>query len=178
MVGEAEAAAHWTEGRQVRAAVERTTERASRGRMTVADAMTSRVIHCAPETPLRNVARLMAENNVHAVYVFDYGTEDDETVQMWGLVSDLDLIAAMPVIDERTAGNSAVTPLVTVSANERLDRAAQLMVESANAHLGVIDPRTGRPVGVLSTLDIARALAEGETGPETLPEADHVGAGR
>jgi CBS domain-containing protein len=120
----------------------------------------------------------MAENNVHAVYVFDYGTEDDETVQMWGLVSDLDLIAAMPVIDERTAGNSAVTPLVTVSANERLDRAAQLMVESANAHLGVIDPRTGRPVGVLSTLDIARALAEGETGPETLPEADHVGAGR
>ena len=63
----------------------------------------------------------------------------------------------------RTAGNSAVTPLVTVSLTERLDRAAQLMAESGNAHLGVIDPRTGRAVGVLSTLDIARAISEGET---------------
>lgn len=126
---------------------------------TVADVMTPRVIHCAPETPLRTVATLMAENNVHAVYVFDYGSEDDEAWQLWGLVSDLDLVAALPVIDERTAGNSAVTPLVTVSLKERLDRAAQLMVETANAHLAVVDPATGRPAGVLSTLDIARAAA-------------------
>ena len=76
-------------------------------------------------------------------------------------VSDLDLIAALPVIGERTAGNSAVTPLLTVSLNERLDRAAQVMTESGNAHLAVIDPQTGRPAGVLSTLDVARALAEG-----------------
>src|SRR6266702_8286196 len=114
-------------------------------RTTVAEVMTPGVIHCAPETPLRKVAELMAEHRVHAVYVFDYGSEDDEAWQMWGLVSDLDLIAALPVIDERTAGESAVTPLVTVSLDERLDRAAQLMAETANAHLGVIDPRTGRP---------------------------------
>src|SRR5712691_10098585 len=81
---------------------------------TVADAMTTGVINCAPETPLRNVAGLMAENHVHAVYVFDYGDEDDETVELWGLVSDLDLVAAYPVIDERTAGNSSITPLLTV----------------------------------------------------------------
>jgi len=144
---------------------------------TVADVMTPGMIHCAPETPLRNVARLMAENHVHAVYVFDYGVEDDEAMQMWGLVSDLDLVAALPVIDERTAGNSAVTPLVTVSLDERLDRAAQLMAESANAHLGVIDPTTGRPAGVLSTLDVARAIAK-DRPPHTSPGASHVGAGR
>lgn len=162
MVVEAEAAAQRTENWHMRAAFDHAPEHAS-SVVTVADAMTPRMIHCAPETPLRNVARLMSENNVHAVYVFDYGAEDDETVEMWGLVSDLDLVAAMPVIDERTAGNSAVTPLVTVSLTERLDRAAQLMAESGNAHLGVIDPRTGRAVGVLSTLDIARAISEGET---------------
>jgi CBS domain-containing protein len=121
--------------------------------------MSPGVIHCTPETPLRNVARLMADRHVHAVYVFDYGFEDDETVELWGLVSDLDLIAALPVIDERTAGNSAITPLVAVSLDEELSRAAQLMAETANAHLAVIDPLTGRPAGVLSTLDIARALA-------------------
>lgn len=159
------------------AAFARTTRPAATQSATVAEVMTPGVIHCAPETPLRNVARLMIENHVHAVYVFDYGFEDDEAAQMWGLVSDLDLVAALPVIDERTAGNSAVTPLVTVSLYERLDRAAQLMAESANAHLGVIDPRTGRPAGVLSTLDIARVVAAGGP-PTTPPGADHVGAGR
>jgi CBS domain-containing protein len=141
---------------------------------TVTDIMTPRVIHCAPETPLLNVAWLMAENSVHAVYVFDYEVKDDEAGRMWGLVSDLDLIASLPVIDERTAGNSAVTPLVTVSLDERLRRAAQLMVETANAHLAVIDPATGRPVGVLSSIDIARAIAK--VGFD-LEAADHVGTG-
>jgi CBS domain-containing protein len=144
---------------------------------TVADVMSPRVIHCAPETPLREVARLMADNKVHAVYVFGFAAENDETVEMWGLVSDLDLVAALPVIDERTARNSAITPLVTVSLYEPLDRAAQLMAESANAHLAVIDPLTGTPAGVLSTLDIARAIVETEPGRHSLREADHVGVG-
>jgi CBS domain-containing protein len=127
--------------------------------VTVAGAMTTGVIKCAPETPLRSVARIMATRHVHAVYVFDYGDEDDETVELWGLVSDLDLVAACPVINERTAGNSSVTPLVTVQSDEPLDHAAQLMAENSTAHLAVLDPITKRPVGVLSTLDIARALA-------------------
>ena len=131
-------------------------------RQTVADVMTRDVIHCAPDTPLRDVARLMTDHQVHAVYVFD-DADDDESVEVWGLVSDLDLIAALPVLDDRTAGSMAVTPLLTVSADERLDRAAQVMSESANAHLAVIDGSTGRPAGVLSTLDVAGAVA-----------ADHV----
>ncbi len=126
---------------------------------TVADAMSAGVIHCAPEAPLRSVARLMTTHNVHAVHVFDYGQEDDESVELWGLVSDLDLVAACPVLDERAAGSSAVTPLVTVSLLEPLTRAAELMVAKGTAHLAVLDPATRRPVGVLSTLDIARIVA-------------------
>ena len=136
---------------------------------TVADVMTPGVIHCTPDTPLRDVARLMTDHHVHAVYVFD-GSEDDDSVESWGLVSDLDLIAALPVLDERTAGNTAVTPLLTVSSDERLDRAAQVMAESANAHLAVVDPQTRRPAGVLSTLDVAGAVAA--------QEADRVGSAR
>jgi CBS domain-containing protein len=33
------------------------------------------------------------------------------------------------------------------------------MAESGVSHLAVVDPATRRPVGVLSTLDIARAMA-------------------
>jgi CBS domain-containing protein len=96
---------------------------------------------------------------VHAVYVFDYGQEDDESVRLWGRVSDLDLVAACPVLDNRTAGAAAVAPLVTVSLRESLTRAAELMATKGTAHLAVLDPTTGRPVGVLSTLDIARIVA-------------------
>ena len=127
---------------------------------TVADAMTSGVINCAPETSLRTVAHIMAEHRVHAVYVFDYGHEDDETVELWGLVSDLDIVAAaVDYLDARTAGESAVTPLVVVYADDPLDHAAALMAENDVSHLAVVDRRTERPVGVLSTLDIARVVS-------------------
>jgi CBS domain-containing protein len=124
----------------------------------VSDAMTTGLISCAPETPLRAVAGLMTRNRVHAVYVFDYGHEDDETTQLWGLVSDLDIAAAARKIDEWTAGESAVTPLVTVSSDDRLEWGAQLMAEKGVSHLAVLDAGTRRPVGVLSTLDIARVV--------------------
>jgi CBS domain-containing protein len=127
----------------------------------VADAMTAGLISCAPDTPLRAVAELMTRNRVHAVYVFDYGYEDNATAQLWGLVSDLDLVAAARAgVDERNAGQSAVTPLVTVSSDDRLERAAQLMAEKGVSHLAVLDAVSKRPVGVLSTLDVARVICD------------------
>lgn len=126
----------------------------------VADAMTSGVIRCSPETPLASVARLMTRHRLHAIYVFDYGTEDDETVALWGLVSDLDVVAAaLGHFDGTTARESAVTPLMTVASDEPLDHAARRMAETGVSHLAVLDPSSGRPVGVLSTLDIVRFLA-------------------
>jgi CBS domain-containing protein len=62
-------------------------------------------------------------------------------------------------VDEQTAGDSAVTPLVYVSRDDDLHHAAQLMAESGVSHLAVVDPLTQRPLGVLSTLDIATAVA-------------------
>jgi CBS domain-containing protein len=122
--------------------------------------MTTGVISCTPDTPLRHVAAMMAENHVHAVYVFDYGSEDDETVALWGLVSDLDLVAAARGdLSVRTARESSVTPLLDIRSDDSLDRAAQLMSEYGVSHLAVLDSLTRRPVGVLSSLDLARVLA-------------------
>jgi CBS domain-containing protein len=128
---------------------------------TVADAMTVGVINCTPETPLTEVARIMTRYRVHSVFVYDYGDEDDETAELWGLVSDLDLVAAAWAgVDERTAGDSAVDPLVTVRSDDRLEHAAQLMAEHGVSHLAVMDETSGRPVGVLSSLDIAQVIAD------------------
>lgn len=63
--------------------------------------------------------------------------------------------------EERTAGDIATQP-VPVSSEDRLDRAAQLMVEHKVEHLIVFGAADGRPVGVLSSLDVAGAIAWGE----------------
>jgi CBS domain-containing protein len=127
----------------------------------VAEAMHPGVLTCPLETPLRDVARMMALYRIHAVVVF--GEEGDDTggPGLWGVVSDLDLVqaATSAELEDRTAGGTAVTPILTIGADDTLQRAAQLMSEHDVTHLVVIDRSTTRPVGVLSTLDLARALA-------------------
>jgi CBS domain-containing protein len=127
----------------------------------VADVMTRGVICCRPDTPLREVAAIMARERVHAVYVFVPDGVDAEP-RLWGLVSDIDLVAAGRAdIDALTARDASVTPLVSVRDDDTLDRAAQLLSENGVSHLAVVDPFSRLPVGVLSTLDVARHLADG-----------------
>lgn len=126
----------------------------------VGDVMSRGVINCPPETPLRVVARLMATYAVHAIFVLEHVDEDDEAPQLWAVVSDLDLVAATQVdLDTLTAGATAVTPLVTVWADMSIADAGSLMAQYGVAHLAVLDPDSQRPIGVISTLDIARAIA-------------------
>jgi CBS domain-containing protein len=66
--------------------------------------------------------------------------------------------ASVRELGEQTAGGSAATPVVLVGPEETLDRAAQLMTENGTSHLVVAERRTFRPIGVLSTIDIAAAL--------------------
>jgi CBS domain-containing protein len=139
---------------------------------TVGDAMSRGVISCRPETPLRVVARMMATHGVHAIFVFEHTDEDDEAPQLWAVVSDLDLVAATRLdLDTLTAGASAVTPLVSVPADSSIGEAGSLMAQYGIAHLAVIDPDFGRPIGVISTLDIARAIAAGLGPRETFASA-------
>jgi len=138
----------------------------------VGDAMSRGVISCTPETPLRVVARMMATFGVHAIFVFEHQDEDDEAPRLWAVVSDLDLVAATQLdLDRVTAGATAVTPLVTVAADRPIGEAASLMAQHGIAHLAVTDPLTRRPIGVVSTLDLARAVAAGHGARETFPSA-------
>ena len=128
-------------------------------RLRVADAMHAGVLTCDRDAPLTDVAATMARERVHCVVVESGSGEGGEP---WGIVSDLDLVAAASVrdLDGQTAGGSAATPVVMVTPRETLERAAQLMTEHGTAHLVVVEPSSRRPVGVLSTLDVAEALLE------------------
>jgi CBS domain-containing protein len=125
---------------------------------TVAEAMTPGVLTCLPVTPLRDVARMMARHRVHAIVVF----ASDDRLHPWGVVSDLDLVAAIGT--HANAGAVAASPVVTATPDLSLHHAAQLMAENETAHLLVIAD-TGLPIGIVSTLDLARAFAaEGDPG--------------
>jgi CBS domain-containing protein len=123
----------------------------------VAEAMHQGVIKCAHDAPLSVVARVMAAHRIHCVVVPT--AHEPET---WGIVSDLDLIDAVYAgeLADRTAGETAASSTLTVHPGDTLERAAQLMHEYRESHVVVIDQASTGAIGVISTLDVADALAE------------------
>ena len=122
---------------------------------TVLNALQLALVECPADADVRSLASAMADHSVHSVVV--RGIPRPRT---WGIVSDLDLMAAIrPELAGATAGQLAASDPVVVAAGETLGRAAQLMAEHQTAHLIVVDPVTDEPVGILSTLDIARFMA-------------------
>lgn len=124
----------------------------------VSEVMHHGVITCSPAAPVRYVAHLMVRAGIHAVVV--WGDVEDDSEGIWGLVSDLDLVRA--ALRGGTVAQSAVgaarTHVLTVRADDTLAHAAELMEAHRLAHLVVVDERA-RPIGILSTLDMARAVA-------------------
>jgi CBS domain-containing protein len=130
---------------------------------TVLNALQLGLIDCPPEADRATVARLMAENRIHCVIVSGIERRDRRGEHLdWGIVSDLDLMAGLrPECADATAGELAASDVVIADPSDTLEHAAQLMVAHETAHLVVVSPSTGRPIGILSTLDVARAMAAG-----------------
>jgi CBS domain-containing protein len=129
--------------------------------LRVSDAMHPGLISCSPGTSLLTVARMMATYRVHAILVTTHGEGVLPGGSRWGIVSDAALLRAAESgeLDDQEAGAIATSATSTVDASEPLACAAQLMLEQEASHLIVVEPQSARPFGVLSTLDVARALA-------------------
>jgi len=125
------------------------------------DAMHPGMISCPPETPLRTVARMMASYRVHAIVVHAHDEDQLPGGDRWGVVTDADLVRAAldDDLDGLTAKQVAASPVLTVTSVDPLPRAMQLMTEHEVTHVIVVERHSGRPIGVLSTLDVARALS-------------------
>jgi CBS domain-containing protein len=127
--------------------------------VSISEAMHRGVVTCRPETPLHTVARVMAAHRIHAVVV-----EPGADGRDWGLVSDLDLAAAAAdgLPGGVTVGRVASAPSVFARPEETIARVAQLMRDYETHHVVVVDRGGGgdRPVGIVSTLDVADVVAE------------------
>lgn len=127
----------------------------SLARVRVRDVMHTGILTTDPSTPLRVAARLMADRRVHAIAVAD----PDYARRPWGFVSTLDVAKAAAEESDETVGEVAKAALLTITDDQSLCAAAQLMADNGVTHLIVIDPSTGHPSGVLSSLDVATAYA-------------------
>ena len=129
---------------------------------TVSDAMHPGILSCEPDATLTEVAKIMATHHVHCAAVVGISHQEPECF-VWGIVSDLDLVrAGINDGDGDTARTLAREPIVVVEPTMPLRDAAREMLDRGVSHLVVVDPVAGRPVGVLSTLDVAGVLAWGE----------------
>jgi len=134
----------------------------------VRDAMRSPIRSCAPDLPLRAVAELMASQRIHCVVVAE-PAGDEEQERLRGVISGLDIVgAAADGFGGRTAGDIASARTSSVGADEPLTAAARMMRDEGANHLVVVEG--GRPVGVISTLDMVRALAWGQPPATSPPE--------
>jgi CBS domain-containing protein len=129
----------------------------------VSDAMRPRVLTCDPQTSMVTVARRMASEHVHAIVVLRETVDAAGAIERraWGIVTDRDLLRCAADIDDRLAEDVASGGVLTVHPDDRLEDVAARMLDRRTSHAVVVEQRTDRPVGVLSTLDIAGILGWG-----------------
>lgn len=129
---------------------------------TVEEVMHRGVLTCKRDTPVQDVARQMAEQDVSALVVVN------EEGNMIGLISRTDLVNAR--LYEQywkhwrglTAGHIMVTDVLSVYPNDSLQHASKLLVERKIHRVIVVEDNANgvRPVGVLSTTDLVRNMAD------------------
>ena len=127
----------------------------------VAEAMHRGIVTLPPQSSLQDAAAEMAANQVHCVVVEGLARGADRSERLvWGILSDMDLMRAVAAGRmDVAAGELAATEILTVDPRETVERVATMMADHDVSHVIVVSHETGEPVGVISTLDIAGALA-------------------
>ncbi|HEY1318389.1 MAG TPA: CBS domain-containing protein [Gaiella sp.] len=134
------------------------TTSAPLGGRRVSDVMHPGVMTCHSGSSLHDVARTMATHGVHSVAI--WGDEGEDSIGFLGIVSALDLLSAV-MRGESLASSALVAArrdVHTVRASAPLSEGARLMVDEKASHVIVFADDRDRIVGVLSALDVTRAL--------------------
>jgi CBS domain-containing protein len=114
---------------------------------------------CAADARLGAVARMLADHHIHCLVVPDLQPAGGR--KSWGVVSDRAVLRMLhDGAAHVTAGDMAHDDPVGVAPGDSLLHVATLMCEHDVAHVVVISPTTGRPAGIVSSLDLARVVGE------------------
>jgi CBS domain-containing protein len=115
-----------------------------------------RVVHSiAPEAPVLDAIRLMAQHGVGALLVMQGG-------KLLGVVSERDY-ARKVILKGKSSNDTAVShimsaPVLTVNTEQSVHDCMRIMTEHRIRHLPVVEGE--RVIGVLSIGDLVRAVVE------------------
>lgn len=126
--------------------------------LVVRDVMTREPLTVAPDQPLATADRLLREHRVSGLPVVE------RDGHLAGVLSRTDLMAlasddAVGAWHGRAVGTAMTAPAITVAPDATLTEAAARMEEHRVHRLVVVELDDGRPIGVLSTTDLVRAVA-------------------
>lgn len=131
-------------------------------RLFVADLMTIDPIVVAVDAPIEDAARLLHEHSITGLPVID------ESGGLVGLISQTDIVGALDSPVGRLirtspsglrVGELMTSPALTVPITRPVREAARLMVD-ARVHRLVATDEAGRPVGVLSAIDLVTLFVD------------------
>jgi len=126
-------------------------------RETVADVMSDSILVCRDKTPLISAARTMTQAGWRSVLVVDgKGTP-------LGVVSGKDLLPyVVNGINAKLNVSDIMHPALTIDIYAPLQEAADLMIQSHNHRLVVIDHEDPQafPLGIISSFDIVAEMAK------------------
>ena len=126
----------------------------------VKDLMHPGVMTCKPTATLGQVAVLLNQNKVHALFV------TDRDGRIMGVISDFDLMAgewlssdseSLTTMRKLTAADLMTQPVDSVEANIPLAEAVDHFIEKRVSRFLVTD--NGKPVGIISLSDFVASIA-------------------
>lgn len=120
----------------------------------VGSLMSSPVFTVTADTSLRHTGNLMLDNSIGSVIVVD---DDDQLEGIVTATEFIRIVADGNPDPDATVGTTMTTELITTSANEPIQTAADLMIEHGFQHLPVIDD--GEVIGLLSSTDLTAYLS-------------------
>ena len=118
----------------------------------IGNVMTANPASCSPETPIRQVAQLMIDNDCGQIPVVDAGGKP------LGVVTDRDIAVRLVAAGkaEATAGDAMSSPCQFVAADSKVQDAIKLMESAKIRRVPVVDG-DGRLFGIVSIADLALA---------------------
>ncbi len=127
---------------------------------TVRALMSTDPVVVSADAPLAHAARLLQEHHVHGLPVVD------ALGGLVGVVSQTDMLRARSTEDlwDRWPGlrvrHLMTSPALTIDADAEVAAAAALMERERVHRLVVVAPDGQTPIGIISTTDLVRAMAE------------------
>jgi signal-transduction protein with cAMP-binding, CBS, and nucleotidyltransferase domain len=117
---------------------------------TVKDIMSKVLIFVNPNTSLYQVAKMMTEGGISAIFIKEEG-------EFIGIITDRDFatkVAVNKLSFESPVKKIMSSPIITVDHNDPISMAAKLMGDKKIRKLGVTE--NGKIIGILRTIDFVK----------------------